>query len=127
MINSITPLLKTIDALLGPGGCPWDRKQTVLSMAPSLEGECKEVLHAIEEGVDSAIEEELGDLLFNILFIARLGEKEGRFSLNGILERVNEKFIRRHPHVFENPKELTEEELLEQWNRIKEAEKNGKS
>lgn len=120
----IKELLKIIDLLLGPEGCPWDRKQTLLSMRASLMEEAGELVEAIDSGEKNNIVEEIGDLFFVVLFLARLAEKEGKGSVNEALQSINEKLIRRHPHIFgEEKKQLTEEEVLRQWQQIKAQEK----
>ncbi|MHB8173786.1 MAG: nucleoside triphosphate pyrophosphohydrolase [Nitrospirota bacterium] len=109
--------------LRGPGGCPWDREQTHESLKPFLVEETYEVLEAIDEGDPSKVKEELGDLLFQIIFHARLASERGEFSIDDVLMRINEKMRIRHPHVFGDRKLTTSAEVLADWEKIKKAEK----
>ena len=120
---TVQTLISLIDILLGPEGCPWDRKQTLKTIKGDLLEEACEAIDAIESEVAEDIKEELGDVLFVILFLCRLTEKEKLGSLDEILQGISEKLIRRHPHVFEAKKDLSEHELLEQWEAIKNEEK----
>jgi tetrapyrrole methylase family protein/MazG family protein len=104
-------------------GCPWDRKQTRESLKPFLVEECYEVLEAIEEGNPQKIKEELGDLLFQILFHAEIASERGEFDMGGVIDGISEKMISRHPHVFEKGKALeSAEEVVEQWEEKKKEE-----
>jgi len=120
-------LIDVIEKLLSPIGCPWDREQTLMSMRSSLLEEAYEVIDAIEKGDPLEIREELGDLLFNVIFLCRLAEKEKVTNLSEVNTAINEKLIRRHPHVFGETKNLKTDEVLVQWNEIKEVEKNKKT
>lgn len=122
-MKEINELLKTIDSLLAPDGCPWDREQTLHSMRSSLIEETYETIEAIDLNHNLQIEEELGDLLFLVFFLGRLAEKEGRFSLQAAASHVNAKLIRRHPHIFGDAKVKDSEEALTQWEQIKRVEK----
>jgi tetrapyrrole methylase family protein/MazG family protein len=104
-------------------GCPWDRKQTRESLKPFLVEECYEVIEAIEEGAPQKIKEELGDLLFQIIFHAEIGRERGEFDIDSVIEGISEKMVSRHPHVFEEGKGLdTAEEVVEQWDKKKKEE-----
>ena len=107
------------------GGCPWDLKQTFKSLQPYVLEEAHEVVEAVDRNNDDEIVEELGDLLYTVLFYAKVAEKEGRFSIGDILNTVKEKLVRRHPHVFESLEAVTEEEVVKNWEQIK-KEKEGK-
>lgn len=112
--------------LRGPEGCPWDRKQGSVNFAGFLKEECEELLEAFE-GTDNAhIEEEWGDTLFCLLATVAAAEEEGRFSLKSALERIHEKMVRRHGHVFGTHKAANAEEAVEVWNTIKAKEKGNK-
>ncbi len=103
--------------------CPWDRKQTRESLKPFLLEECYEVIEALEEGTSEKIKEELGDLLFQILFHAEIGRERGEFDIGGVIEGISEKMRSRHPHVFGGGVELeTAEAVIEQWEEKKKAE-----
>jgi tetrapyrrole methylase family protein / MazG family protein len=122
-VEEFGKLLEIADTLFGPQGCPWDREQTLVSMRESLLEEACEVIEAIDEGSDADLIEELGDLLYNIIFFCKLGEREGRFITADSLEGVRKKLIARHPHVFAGKKNLNAEEVLSQWEQIKKEEK----
>ncbi len=122
-MNDFQALVHVIERLLAPDGCPWDREQTLQSMRSSLVEETYEVIEAINDQNDPHLEEELGDLLFNVLFLCKLGEKEQRLTLAGVLQHITEKLIRRHPHIFGAAKVKSSEEVLQQWEDIKKKEK----
>ncbi|MCC6477377.1 nucleoside triphosphate pyrophosphohydrolase [bacterium] len=109
-------------ALRAPDGCPWDREQTHESLRPYLIEETYEVLDSIDRGAYAELKKELGDLLLHIVFHARLAEEEGLFTLADVLTEINEKLIRRHPHVFGEAKVETTDDVNKQWERIKLAE-----
>lgn len=109
--------------LHGPDGCSWDRKQTFASLQPYVLEEAHEVIEAVDSNEDDKIVEELGDLLYTIVFYAKIAQKENRFSMDDIIETVREKLIRRHPHVFGDLKIETDEDLEKSWEKIKKEEK----
>jgi len=109
--------------LRGPEGCPWDRQQTHQSLKRYLLEETYEVLEALEEGDMHKLCEELGDLLLQIVFHARLAEEEGYFRLYDVVRGIARKMIRRHPHVFGTAEARTAEQVLDNWAKIKAAEK----
>jgi MazG family protein len=116
-------LLAVADKLLGPSGCPWDQKQTFLSLQPYVLEEAHEVIEAVDADDDQKIVEELGDLLYSIVFYGKLGEKSGRFSMRDIVLSIEQKLIRRHPHVFGDVKINSEEDVINNWEKIKAGEK----
>jgi MazG family protein len=116
-------LLDLADKLLGPKGCPWDQKQTFLSLQPYVLEEAHEVVEAVDADDDRKIIEELGDLLYTIVFYAKLGEKTGRFSIEHVVNSINEKMIRRHPHVFGEVTVEDADEVVKNWEKIKAKEK----
>ncbi len=119
MTHSLDKLNALVDRLLGPDGCPWDRDQTPRSLSAYLVEEAAESAQAIlEEGPDSA-REELGDLLYLIIFICRLYQDQGLFDLDGVVEAVEAKMIHRHPHVFGSDSAETPKEVKAVWDRIK--------
>src|SRR5688500_5769111 len=93
-------LVEIMSRLRGPDGCPWDREQTRVSLKPYLLEEAYEVLEAIEAGAAGAIEEELGDLLFQVVFHAQLAAESNEFTMSTVLRRLIDKMVERHPHVF---------------------------
>ncbi len=118
-------LLAVAEKLLGPKGCPWDQKQTFASLQPYVLEEAHEVIEAVDLNDEAKMKEELGDLLYTIVFYAKLGEKEGKFTMAQIVEGIQEKLIRRHPHVFGELKVGSVEEVVQNWERIKKEEKKG--
>ncbi len=116
-------LLHVADRLLGPNGCAWDKKQTFLTLQPYVLEEAHEVLEAIDADDDRKMVEELGDLLYTIVFYGKLAEKNGRFSMNEIVDAVREKLIRRHPHVFGEIKVDGVDDIVKNWEKIKAEEK----
>lgn len=116
----------TIAALRAENGCPWDRKQTHESLKDCLTEEAGEVLAAIDNRDDENLCEELGDLLLQVVMHAQIAAEEGRFTIEDVVRGVNEKMIRRHPHVFGDEKVESVEEGLSLWEQIKRQEKEGK-
>ena len=119
---ALTPferLCKIMEVLRSPEGCQWDRAQTHRSLTPYLIEETYEVVEAIEEGSTGALKEELGDLVLQIVFHAQLAREAGTFTVDDVMDSINEKLIRRHPHVFEAKKELKPGEVRDQWEKIK--------
>ena len=115
-------LVDIMQKLLAPDGCPWDREQTMQTLEPFLIEEAYEVLEAID--TDDAREhcEELGDLLFQIVFQAELRAREGKFGIEDVVRAIATKMIRRHPHVFGDLKVKDSDEVLANWGKLKEAE-----
>lgn len=112
--------------LRGPGGCPWDAKQTHESLLPHLHEEAEEVAEAIGAGtLGNELEEELGDVLLQVAFHAQMAADEGRFDLASIAHVLISKLIRRHPHVFGDVTVADADEVIRNWNRIKLEEKKG--
>ncbi len=109
--------------LRAPDGCPWDREQTHLSLRSSLLEETYEVLSAIDAGDTVGMEEELGDLLLLILMLAQIGSDSGEFTVNDVLEGINTKIVRRHPHVFGEVEISDPQEVLKNWERLKAEER----
>lgn len=123
MDSKISDLAKIMERLRHEDGCPWDREQTHESLKPFLIEEAYEVLEAIESGEDQNLKEELGDLLFQVIFHSHIAKEEGRFTLEDVIKNVSEKMIRRHPHVFGDDKVKDSGEVLENWEEIKRREK----
>jgi MazG family protein len=115
-------LLSVMARLRGEGGCPWDREQTRESLRPFLVEEAYEVLEALESGDSARIREELGDLLFQVVFHAQLARERGEFTMADVLGALVEKMVRRHPHVFGDRTVGSATEALAQWEAIKQAE-----
>ena len=120
-------LLSLIARLRGPDGCPWDRKQKKADIGRYLIEEAYEVLEALE-GPPDHLREELGDLLFQILFLVRMAEEVGEFNIADLLGEITAKMVRRHPHVFGDATVASVEEVHTNWERIKaEVERKGKN
>src|SRR3990172_9602893 len=123
MSENFNRLVEIMDRLRSENGCPWDRKQTRESLKPFLIEEAYEVLETIDEKDAKKLKEELGDLLYQILFHARISKENGEFDIEDVLIGGIEKMIRRHPHVFGDSKADDADEVLKQWEAIKKAEK----
>jgi XTP/dITP diphosphohydrolase len=102
--------------------CPWDKAQTFHSLVPLTIEEAYELIEAILRGEDAEIVEELGDVLLHVFFYARMGEEEGRFSIDTVVERLNQKLIARHPHVYGQAQALDAKAVLAQWEKLKAAQ-----
>jgi MazG family protein len=127
--NKMASTWEIIERLRGESGCPWDRKQTPESVQTYLVEEAHEAAAAIRVGEASAAGEELGDLLFMVLFLVHLYEEQGALSLEAVCESINTKMIRRHPHVFGAHQVHSAEDVRDNWEKIKagEATTKGKS
>ena len=119
----IQKLVELVERLRGEGGCPWDREQTRETLKPMLIEEAYEVLDALDGASPSELKEELGDLLFQVIFHARIAQERGEFHLADIIDRLHDKMVRRHPHVFGGIDLKTPEDVLRNWEDIKAAEK----
>lgn len=116
-------LKATIAKLRAPDGCPWDREQTHASLVRCLIDECSELIETIDQKDMPHMREELGDVLIQVVFHAQLAEEAGQFTLEDVAREVNEKLVRRHPHVFGENKLNTSDQVLVQWDKIKVQEK----
>lgn len=130
----LSDLVTLVARLRGEGGCAWDRAQTLRSMRPHLLEETHEVLEAVDTApvapgaADPTLEGELGDLLFNVLMMIRIAEDDGRTSLDGVVERIVAKMIRRHPHVFPpDGAAKADGPSLERWEAVKARERGSGS
>lgn len=116
-------LVEIMARLRAPGGCPWDREQTMDSIKPYTLEETYEVMDAIDRRDDRALAEELGDLLLQVVFYAQIAAEQRRFSIADALDAINAKLVRRHPHVFSDGDARTPDQVLERWDEIKKEEK----
>jgi tetrapyrrole methylase family protein/MazG family protein len=116
-------LVFLIRRLRGEGGCPWDRKQTIETLKHYLHQEFQELMEAIDKNSPEKTQEEMGDLIFLLLFCAEIARDEGDFSIGDVLENVKKKMVGRHPHVFEGREVNNISEIRENWKEIKEKEK----
>jgi ATP diphosphatase len=122
--REIGRLIEIMAALRTRGsGCPWDLEQTFATIAPFTLEEAYEVADAIERGDFTDLRDELGDLLLQVVFHARMAEEEGRFDFGGVVEAITTKLIRRHPHVFADARDLSPDEVKALWGQIKAREK----
>ena len=115
------------EVLRGKGGCPWDMEQTHESIRNDIIEETYEVVEAIDNSDPKLLREELGDVLFQVMFHSRIEEEAGRFSVDDVINEVCEKMISRHPHVFGDVKVGGSGEVLDNWETIKKAEKDRKT
>lgn len=123
-LSSFQQLVEVVAALRAPDGCPWDRKQTHQSLTPFLIEEAYECVEALELNDDPKMEEELGDLAFQVVLHAQLARERGAFDVEDVCKGIVAKMVRRHPHVFERNGELdTPAAVLQQWDQIKKREK----
>ena len=122
--RDIDRLLEIMAALRTPGtGCPWDLEQTFETIVPFTLEEAYEVADAVERGDYAELRDELGDLLLQVVFHARMAQEQGRFDFGGVVEAITTKLIRRHPHVFGDTKHLSPSEVKALWGQIKAEEK----
>lgn len=124
--EAIERLLSIMERLRGPGGCPWDREQTLRTLRPYVLEETYEVLEAIDAGDPSEHREELGDLLLQIVFQAQLAREEGTFDFADVANAISDKLVSRHPHVFGSATATDADAVLRQWAALKREEKKAK-
>lgn len=122
-MSEVETLRETVARLRGPGGCPWDQEQTHESLTICLVEECAELLETLDKGDYEHMREELGDVLLQVIFHAQIAQEQGKFDLEAVAAEVNEKLVRRHPHVFGDLDLNTSDEVLVEWEKIKAAEK----
>ncbi|HEX8163657.1 MAG TPA: nucleoside triphosphate pyrophosphohydrolase [Pyrinomonadaceae bacterium] len=126
MPATFSDLVALMARLRSPDGCPWDREQTYATLAPMLLEEAYEAFEAVEEareGRPAGLRDELGDLLFQIIFYARVASERGEFTIDEVVDRIHTKMVRRHPHVFAGAKADDAAEVLRNWEAIKAEEK----
>ncbi|MBT2604764.1 nucleoside triphosphate pyrophosphohydrolase [Bacillus sp. ISL-53] len=125
--REFSKLRRVIAELRGPDGCPWDKKQTHESLKKYLIEEAYELIDSIDEGDDEGMVGELGDVLLQVMLHSQIGEDEGMFTIDDVIEGITTKMIRRHPHVFGDVEVNGEEDVLVNWQKIKEDEKGGET
>jgi MazG family protein len=126
MPASFDDLVALMDKLRSPEGCPWDREQTYATLAPMLIEEAYEAFEAVEEareGNPAPLRDELGDLLFQIVFYAQVAKERGDFTISDVTHAIHTKMVRRHPHVFAGAEASDSAEVLRNWEAIKAEEK----
>jgi nucleoside triphosphate diphosphatase len=121
--EKLLELVALVDRLRGPNGCPWDHEQTFETIKPMMLEEAYEVLEAMDSGNRDEFCTELGDLLFQVVFLAQMAEAEGSFHIDDVAQRIVAKMIRRHPHVFGEARASSSEEVLKNWEIIKRNER----
>jgi MazG family protein len=121
--RSFEDLVELVGRLRAPDGCPWDREQTYETLRPMLVEEAYEVVEAIDERVPHRLAEELGDLLFQIVFLSQMARERGDFDVVDVITHIHTKMIRRHPHVFGDAQIETAEEVLRNWEELKRNER----
>jgi len=124
LAKAFLDLNELVGKLRGPGGCPWDARQTEDTLKTYLLEEAYEVVDAVDRGVPEDVSHELGDLLFQIFFLATIAAEKGQFDLLRVIEDITSKMIRRHPHVFGDARVANAEEVAERWEKIKKKERN---
>jgi MazG family protein len=124
--QSVERLVALMARLRGPGGCPWDREQTLKTLRPYVLEETYEVLEAIDSGDPREHREELGDLLLQIVFQARIAEEQGLFDLAAVADAISDKLVSRHPHVFGDAEARDADAVLRQWAALKRKENEAK-
>ncbi len=124
-MREFSELVKIVEILRGEKGCPWDKKQTIGDFKTFLLEEVYELVDAIEKGDPDEIKEELGDLVFHVIFISQICKEDGKFGIEEVIADAKNKIIRRHPHVF--GKEPLQGPVPKMWEEIKRAEKGGSS
>ncbi|TES84780.1 MAG: nucleoside triphosphate pyrophosphohydrolase [Dehalococcoidia bacterium] len=122
-LSRFDALVEIIARLRAPDGCPWDRKQTHASLRANLLSECYEVLEALDEGDSDKLRDELGDLLMQIVLHAQIAREAGEFETGDVIQNINAKLIHRHPHVFGSKKVKDAEEVMHNWEELKEEER----
>jgi len=115
-------LLEIADTLLGPNGCPWDKKQTYHTLKPYILEETHELLEAIDLNDLGKMKEEVGDCFYALIFLVKLAEQNGIFTLIETLRTISEKLIRRHPHIFGDIKVESTDDVIRNWEEIKKKE-----
>jgi MazG family protein len=123
--SAVTALAHLMARLRAPGGCPWDREQTPLTLRPYVLEEAYEVVEAIERGDPAALCDELGDLLLQVVFQAELAAETGAFTLADVARSITDKLVRRHPHVFADAVVRDAADVVRNWQQLKDAERSG--
>jgi tetrapyrrole methylase family protein/MazG family protein len=119
---SFNELVELMEKMRGPDGCPWDREQTLSDFSRHLREESEEALKAIEGRDYENLREELGDLLWHVIFMSQIAKEEGYFTIDDVMEGVKDKIVRRHPHVFGDVKAETADDVRRIYKKIKENE-----
>lgn len=121
-MSGLDELRAIVARLRSPNGCPWDQRQTPETVREYVLEEAYEVVQAIDEGSDASVRAELGDLLFNIVLLARMAEERGAFTLTDVITSISDKMVRRHPHVFADSPATSADEVAASWQQLKALE-----
>lgn len=124
---NFSDLCEIMEILRGENGCPWDREQNHKSIRNNLIEECYEAVEGIDSDNDAILKEELGDVLLQVVFHAKIAQDEGKYNINDVADGVCKKLILRHPHIFSDVNVKDSEEVLKNWDAIKKEEKGQKS
>lgn len=127
MKRSFDELVRLMTRLRGPEGCPWDRKQTLPDLKPFVIEEAYEVVDAIDQDDRDALREELGDMLLEAVFVAEITREEGSFDIYDSITAIHDKLVRRHPHVFGDVVAGDAEEVLVNWEKLKQEERKAEN
>jgi len=125
--RSFADLVKLMTTLRGPNGCPWDREQTLASLKPFIVEEAYEVIDAIDRDDRAALAEELGDFLLQAVFAAEITREEGSFDIDDAITVLHDKLVRRHPHVFADVEARDAEQVLVNWEKLKNEERKAEN
>ena len=129
-MSTFNDLVNLMERLRAPDGCPWDREQTYASLAPMLLEEAYEAFEAVElanEGSPNELRDELGDLLFQIVFYAQVAKERSDFTIDDVTSNIYDKMVRRHPHVFADARADSSADVLRSWEAIKAEEKRAET
>jgi uncharacterized protein YabN with tetrapyrrole methylase and pyrophosphatase domain len=122
---SFDELVGLVAFMRGPQGCSWDRQQTLEDFRKHFRNESNEVLEALQKRDYDNLKEELGDVLWHVLFMSQIAREEGLFTVEDVMSELKDKIVRRHPHVFSHKRDLSPEEVLREWDKIKALERKG--
>jgi len=125
-MTSFRELVELMSHMRGEDGCPWDRKQTIDDFGVHLANESREALDAIAKKDYENLREELGDLLWHVLFISQIASERGLFNIDDVMDGLRDKIVRRHPHVFGGDRIDDPEEVMRLWGKIKQEENERK-
>ena len=123
MYENLKEVIKTVEILRSPNGCPWDREQTHSTLRPNMIEEAYEAIDAINNNDMKHLKEELGDVLLQVLLHAQIAKDNNVFDLDDVAQTLNTKLIHRHPHVFSDTKVNSTDEILSNWEKLKKEEK----
>ncbi len=124
--KSFEDLVALMTRLRGPGGCPWDREQSMEDLRPFIIEEAYEVTHAIDSGDRDGLREEVGDMLLQAVFVSEIAREEGSFTIDDAVTAIHDKLVRRHPHVFGDVQAADADAVLSNWEKLKASERKEK-